>query len=114
MPMFTIEAPEGASPAAKEKMLREITEALDEAYHIHDVRGWVREYAGHNVSQDGRVGAEPVRPVCSLEAPELVDLDVKRKLKEKIKSAIASAYGGIANTDEVVVLINEFPSDNAS
>jgi hypothetical protein len=53
-----------------------------------------------------------VRPVCSLEAPELVTLDAKRKLVQKIKSAIAGAYRGIANTGEVVVLINEYPLDN--
>ncbi|MEV4760567.1 hypothetical protein AB0J86_36440 [Micromonospora sp. NPDC049559] len=112
MPVFTIDVPEGAAPAAKHKMLHEITEALDEAYQIPDTRGWVREYPVENVSQDGRVGAEPVRPVCSLEAPELFRWDAKRKLVQKIESAIADAYQGIANTDEVLVLINEFPLHN--
>jgi phenylpyruvate tautomerase PptA (4-oxalocrotonate tautomerase family) len=112
MPGFFIDVPEGAPPAAKQKMMKEITEALDEAYHIRDIRGWLREYPGHNVSQDGRVGAEPVRPVCSLEAPELSSLAAKRKLMQKIKSAIADAYRGIANTGEVVVLVNEYPPEN--
>jgi phenylpyruvate tautomerase PptA (4-oxalocrotonate tautomerase family) len=112
MPVFTVDVPEGAPPAAKQKMLKEITEALDEAYQIPDTRGWVREYLGENVSQDGRVGAEPARPVCSLEAPELFRLDAKRKLVQKIESAIAGAYQGIANTDEVLVLINEYPLHN--
>lgn len=89
-----------------------ITEALDEAYHIPDIRGWLREYPRHNVSQDGRVGAEPVRPVCSLEAPELVSLDAKRKLVQKIEAAIAGANRGLANTGEVVVLIRQYPLDN--
>ena len=112
MPVFTIDVPEGARPVAKQQMLKEITEALDEAYQIPDTRGWLREYPVENVSQDGRVGAEPVRPVCSLEAPELFRLDVKRKLVQKIESAIAGAYQGIANTDEVLVLINEYPLHN--
>ena len=112
MPMVTIDAPEGAPPAAKEKMLKEITEALDEAYHIPDIRCWLREYPGHNVSQDGRVGAEPVRPVCSLDAPELASLDAKRKMVQKIGTAIAGAYQGIANTGEIVVLIRQYPRDN--
>lgn len=112
MPVFTIDVPEGAPSAAKQKMLKEITEALDEAYQLPDTRGWVREYAAENVSQDGRVGAEPVRPVCSLEAPELFRLNVKRKLVQKLESAIAGAYEGIASTGEVLVLINEYPLHN--
>jgi hypothetical protein len=112
MPSFTIDAPEGAPPTAKQTMLREISDALDDAYHIHDIRGWVREYSEQNMSQDGRIGAQLVRPVCVLEGPELVSLDVKRKLMQKIKSAIANAYLGIANTDDVVVLINEHPLHN--
>jgi len=109
MPVFTIDAPTGAEQHAKERMLREITEALDEAYHFPDTRGWLREYPAENVSQDGRVQAEPVRPVCSLEAPELASLDAKRKLVQKIESAIGAAYEGIANIEEVLVLINHYP-----
>jgi hypothetical protein len=55
---------------------------------------------------------QPVRPVCSLEAPELANLDIKRKLVQKIESAIAAAYDGIANTEEVPVLINHYPLEN--
>ena len=42
----------------------------------------------------GRIQAAPARPVCSLEAPVLTTLDSKRKLVQKIESAIAEAYGG--------------------
>ena len=112
MPVFTIDAPIGVQPEAKRKMLKEITDALDEAYHFPDTRGWLREYSAENVSQDGRVHAEPVRPVCSLEAPELASLDAKRKLVQKIESAIGEAYAGLANVDEVLVLVNHFPLEN--
>jgi hypothetical protein len=112
MPDFTIEAPSGVQQDAKQKMLWEITEALDEAFHFPDIRGWLREYPAGNVSQDGRVGAEPVRPVCSLYVPELASLDVKRKLVEKIESAIGGAYDGIANVDEVLVFVNHYPLEN--
>jgi phenylpyruvate tautomerase PptA (4-oxalocrotonate tautomerase family) len=112
VPKFTIEAPEGAPPAAKQKMFSEITEALGEAYHIRDIRGWLREYPAHNVSQDGRVGTEPVRPVCLLDAPELASPDAKHKLVQKIGAAIAGAYQGIANTGEIMVLIRQYPRDN--
>jgi hypothetical protein len=109
MPVFTIDAPSGVPQDAKHKMMKEITEALHEAWPIPDTRGWLREYPADNVSQDGRTQAEPVRPVCSLEAPELANLDVKRKLVQKIESAIAAAYDGIANTDEVLILVNHYP-----
>jgi phenylpyruvate tautomerase PptA (4-oxalocrotonate tautomerase family) len=112
MPVFTIDAPHGARPDAKQKLLKEITEALDEAYHFPDTRGWLREYPAENVSQDGRVGAEPARPVVSLEAPELASLDAKRKLVQKIESAMGTAYAGIANIDEVLVLVNHYPLEN--
>jgi phenylpyruvate tautomerase PptA (4-oxalocrotonate tautomerase family) len=113
MPMFTIEAPEGASPAAKQTMLREITEALDDAYHIQDIRGWLREYSGPNVSRNGLVGLEHARPVSVLEVPELAGPDEKRHLIQKIRSAIAAAYDGVASTGDIVVLINQYPSGSA-
>ena len=109
MPVFTIDVPLGASGDAKQKMMKEIHDALDEAYHFPDTRGWLREYPAENVSQDGRVLAEPVRPVCSLEVPELSSLDAKRKLVQKIEAAIGHAYTGVANVDEVLVLINRYP-----
>jgi hypothetical protein len=112
MPVFTIDAPLGAGMNAKQKMMKEIHDALDEAYHFPDTRGWLREYPAENVSQDGRVLAEPVRPVCSLEAPELASLDAKRKLVQKIEGAIGDAYTGVANVDEVLVLINHYPLRN--
>jgi phenylpyruvate tautomerase PptA (4-oxalocrotonate tautomerase family) len=112
MPVFTVDAPSGARPDAKQKMLKEITEALDEAYHFPDTRGWLREYAAENVSQDGRVQAEPVRPVCTLEVPELASLDAKRKLVRKVEAAVGAGYAGIANTGEVLVLINHYPLEN--
>jgi hypothetical protein len=112
MPVFTIDAPTGAGRDAKQKMLKDIHDALDEAYHFPDTRGWLREYPAENVAQDGNVQAEPVRPVCSLEVPELSSLDTKRKLIQKIEAAVGTAYSGIANVDEVLVLINHYPLRN--
>ena len=112
MPVFTIEAPTGADRGAKQKMLEDIHEALDEAFHFPDTRGWLREYPAENVAQDGRVQAEPIRPVCSLEVPELASLDIKRTLVQRIETAIGTAYSGIANVDEVLVFINHHPLHN--
>lgn len=113
MPQFLIEAPTGIGDDAKRKMMTELTEAIDAAYHIPDVRIWLREYSSENVAQDGRINAEPMRPLCFLEAPELSNLDVKRKMAEKIQTVIAEAYRGLANTEETLVLMNHYPLENA-
>jgi phenylpyruvate tautomerase PptA (4-oxalocrotonate tautomerase family) len=113
MPQFLIEAPTGIGDDAKRKMMTDLTEAIDAAYHIPDVRIWLREYSPENVAQDGRINAEPMRPLCFLEAPELSNLDAKRKMAEKIQTVIAEAYRGIANTEETLVLMNHYPLENA-
>jgi phenylpyruvate tautomerase PptA (4-oxalocrotonate tautomerase family) len=113
MPQFFVEAPKGIRDDAKQKMMKDLTAAIDDAYHIPDVRIWLREYQADNVAQDGRLGAEAIRPVCFLEAPELSSLDAKRKMAEKIHTAIGQAYDGIANTAETLILMNHYPLENA-
>ena len=113
MPQFFIEAPTGVQPEAKQRMMREITVAIDEAYRIPDVRVWLREYDPQNVSQDGQIGAEQIRPVCFLEAPPLNSLEAKRTMSNKIQGSIREAYQGIANTEETLVLMNLYPLENA-
>ncbi|MEU4576239.1 4-oxalocrotonate tautomerase family protein [Nonomuraea sp. ATR24] len=113
MPQFIIEAPTGVRADAKQKMMKQITEAIDAAYRIPDVRIWLREYAPDQVAQDGRIAAEPIRPLCFLEAPELSSLDAKRSMTERIHAAIAEAYQGLANTDETLILMNHYPLENA-
>jgi phenylpyruvate tautomerase PptA (4-oxalocrotonate tautomerase family) len=113
MPQFIIEAPLGIRRDAKERLMREITDAIDEAFHIPDVRIWLREYPADNVAQDGRLAAEPVRPLCFLEAPELHDIDRRRTMSNKIAAAVAKAYDGLANTDETLILMNHYPLEYA-
>ena len=111
MPVFTIDAPLGAQETAKLKMLKKSPMRCTRPgpSPTHAV-GFAHQT--NAVSQDGSVGTEPVRPVCTLEAPELNNLDAKRKLTRKIESAIAAAYGGIANVEEVLVLINHYPLED--
>lgn len=113
MPQFFVEAPVGITSDAKQKMMEDLTAAIDDAFHIPDVRVWLREYPADNVAQDGRVAAEAIRPVCFLEAPELSSLDAKRKMAERILAAIGQAYDGIANTAETLILMNHYPLENA-
>lgn len=113
MPQFFIEAPAGIGPEAKQTMMRDITAAIDEAYRIPDVRVWLREYTADNVAQDGRIGAEPIRPLCFLEAPELHSVDTRRTMSNKIHSAIQEAYEGLANTAGTLILMNFYPLESA-
>jgi phenylpyruvate tautomerase PptA (4-oxalocrotonate tautomerase family) len=113
MPQFFVEAPTGIRDDAKRALMKDVTAAIDEAYHIPDVRIWLREYPADNVAQDGRLGAEAIRPVCFLEAPELSSLDAKRKMASKILTAVGQAYDGIANTAETLILMNHYPLENA-
>lgn len=113
MPQVIIEAPAGVSPDAKRTMMVEISEALDEAFRIPDIRIWLREYSAENVAQDGRIGAELIRPLVFLEVPQLTSLDTKRKMSARIDAAIAKAYRDLANIDEILILINHYPLENA-
>jgi len=113
MPIVFIEAPKGVRVDAKNLMVEKMTAALDEAWHIPDVRIFIREYTPEHVAQDGRFQSEPVRPVASLHVPLLRSVDTKRKLAEKLQAAFAEAYAGIANTGEFLVFVNEYPLENA-
>lgn len=113
MPTIFIEAPTGVRNDAKKKLVEKTTAAVDEAYHIPDVRVFLREYPLANVAQDGRIQSEPVRPVVFIEAPQLRNLEAKRKMVEQINAAMAEAYEGIANTSEILILHNEYPLENA-
>jgi len=42
----------------KREMMRKITEAVDEAYHIGDTLIFLREYAAGDVAMDGRLQSE--------------------------------------------------------
>jgi phenylpyruvate tautomerase PptA (4-oxalocrotonate tautomerase family) len=113
MPIFFIEAPKGVREDAKKRMVEKMTAALNEAWHIPDVRIFIRESAAENVAQDGRFQSEPMRPVGVLNVPLLRSVDTKRKLAEKLQAAFTEAYAGIANTGELLVFMNEYPLENA-
>ena len=113
MPQFFIEAPLGVRPNAKRRMMEEVTAAIDEAFHIPDTRVWLQEYPAENVAQDGKIGAESVRPLCFLEAPELSGAERRRTMARKLNAAVAEAYRGIANTDEILILMNHYPLEHA-
>jgi phenylpyruvate tautomerase PptA (4-oxalocrotonate tautomerase family) len=108
MPMIFIEGPPGLSDVAKQKMIADVTRAADDAYHVPDVRLWLREYPPERYAQDGVIGA-PVRPIATLEAPELANIETKRSMVARIDAALAEAYDGLADTSNIMVFINGYP-----
>ena len=58
MPVLFIEAPPGIRPEAKRTLMKKLTDAIDEAYHIGDTLIFLREYPTDNVAMDGRIQAE--------------------------------------------------------
>jgi hypothetical protein len=117
MPTFFIEAPTGVRPDAKQKMMRQITAAIDEAFEssqFADTRIFLREYPPENVALDGLINAEPVKPVCFLEAPELANLEAKSTMAAKILAAVDEAYRDIANTNETLILMNHYPLEDSA
>lgn len=58
MPVVFIEAPPGIHPEAKTTMMKEITRAVDDAYHIGDTLIFLREYPPADVAMDGKLQSE--------------------------------------------------------
>lgn len=55
MPVVFIEAPPGIRPEAKKTLMKKVTEAIDDAYHIGDTLIFLREYPVDHVAMDGRL-----------------------------------------------------------
>jgi len=53
MPVVFIEAPPGIRPEVKKTLMKKVTDAIDEAYHIGDTLIFLREYSAENVAMDG-------------------------------------------------------------
>lgn len=86
MPISFLEVPPGLRVEAKQKLVKEIYTALDEAYRVPDTRIFIREWPLENVSQDGRLELQPAKPVCFLEVPPDIKVDVKRQMVKRIRS----------------------------
>ena len=107
MPIAYLDVPLGSHTAEKKMLLTRIYEALSEAYPFPpDHRVFVREWAVESVSQDGKLGSEPARPVLILHAPEGVSVDAKRKMLKGVNAAVAEAYH---NLPDFMIFIQEYP-----
>jgi phenylpyruvate tautomerase PptA (4-oxalocrotonate tautomerase family) len=110
MPVAYIDVPFGIRVMAKRKLVKEVFEAIHEAYPIPDTRILLREWPLENVSQDGRLDSEPARPVCFLEVPPGIRPDVKRTLVQRISAAVAAAY----HLPDVLIFLREYPLEMVS
>lgn len=108
MPIIYIDGPPGLPPSVKKKLVQEVTLAADEAYHVPDVRIWLRETPADGYAQDGVLGAR-VRPVVTLEAPELSSMEAKRTMVARINAALTEAYHDHADTGSNMVFMNGYP-----
>ena len=112
MPICYLDAPKGIQPQAKRKMVERITAAMNAAFPIPDVRIFFREYAPAEVSQDGSFAAGDVRAVFSMSVPRLGSIVAKRVLIDKINTAIAEGYQGLADPAWIMVFIDEYSLEN--
>jgi phenylpyruvate tautomerase PptA (4-oxalocrotonate tautomerase family) len=110
MPISYIDVPEGIRSDAKRKLVKAVYTALDEAYRIPDTRIFLREWPADSVSQDGRLDAEPPKPVCFLEVPPGIRVAVKRELVKRVSAAIAEAY----RASDVLIFFREYALDMVS
>lgn len=110
MPISYVDVPPGIDAAAKATLMRELYAALDDAYRVPDTRIFLREWPSGSVSQDGRLDAEPARPVCFLEVPPAIRPEVKRTLVKRLSAAITAAY----HLPDVLVFLREYPLDQVS
>jgi phenylpyruvate tautomerase PptA (4-oxalocrotonate tautomerase family) len=111
VPLLFLEAPTGLSREAKAELMAGLTKAVDKTYRFPDTRVFLREYEAENVCQDGEVGTA-LKPVAFLEAPELTSVDAKRAMVIELQTVIAHFYADLADADQTLVLINQYPLEN--
>lgn len=94
MPIGYLDVPTGADLDTKRELVKEMYEALKEAYPFpEDTRIFLREWPLNSVSQDGLLGSEPARPAFLAHVPVGADDDVRRTMLSKLNAAVAKAYG---------------------
>ena len=93
MPVAYIDIPTGVGDGAKEKIFREMYEAIHQAWPIPDTRVLIREWPNATVSQDGRIENVPMRPICTLAVPPDLELGAKRRLIGQISNTLGEACG---------------------
>jgi phenylpyruvate tautomerase PptA (4-oxalocrotonate tautomerase family) len=111
MPISYLDVPQSIGIDQKRKLVKGIYDALHEAYPFpDDVRIFLREWPLESVSQDGRLGSEPARPVFMMHVPQGVSIEAKRKMLKGINAAVAETY----HLPKFMIFIHEYPLDMVS
>jgi phenylpyruvate tautomerase PptA (4-oxalocrotonate tautomerase family) len=111
MPTAYLDVLQGLYIDEKRKLVKGIYDALHEAYPFPDhIRIFLREWPLESVSQDGRLGSEPARPVFMMHVPQGVHIDAKRKRLKGINAAVAEVY----HLPKFMIFIHEYPLDMVS
>lgn len=93
MPVAYLDVPTGADISTKQKMVTALYNAMHEAYPFpDDTRIFLREWPLENVSQNGSLGPEQMRPVFVAHVSKGGDADAKRTMLRRISEAVADAY----------------------
>jgi hypothetical protein len=94
MPIAYLDVPVGADVATKKKLVKEMYDAIHEAYPFpDDTRIFLREWPGESVSHNGVLDPQPIWPVFTIHAPQGVKVDAKRTMMQKLNAAVEHAYG---------------------
>jgi len=91
MPVAYVDLPSGLPAHSKKQLVSQLYEAIHHTYPIDDTRVLLREFSLEDVSQDGRLDSESMRPVVRLEVPPGVPIEAKRQLVGQISSALETA-----------------------
>jgi hypothetical protein len=93
MPVAYLDVPTGLDVSEKRKLVRAMYEAMHEAYPFpDDTRIFLREWSADDVSQNGALGSEPMRPAFVAHVSKGGDDDAKRKMLKRINAAVSDAY----------------------
>ena len=108
MPIAYLDVPPGIPVDEKKKLVKGLYDALHEAYPFpDDVRIFIREWPLDSVSQDGRLGSEPARPVFMMHVPQGVGIDAKRRMMKGINASVAETY----SLPKFMIFMHEYPLD---
>lgn len=111
MPVAYLDVPEGLAAEGKQVLVKQIYDALHEAYPFpDDVRIFIREWPPDSVGQDGLLGTAPIRPVFMVHIPQGGSLEARRTMVSRINAAVSDAY----HAPHFMIFMNTYPLEQVA